>query len=223
MRIILKARVGSHLYGLNHEGSDEDFLGVFIEPSNCLFRMGLPRQTKTSKDPDCTYHELLKFIELAAGKANPTVMELLWCPEYEIMTWEGCSLVNNRERFLSNKVRHSYGGYAYNQVKKLQKREEEGLEGFNPRVKNRPHKHARHCFRLLRQGKELLETGRITPKVSNPEEYFSLANLTTEELVEKFEEEYEELMNVKSVLPDAPDWDWIITRFLEFWYASTEG
>jgi uncharacterized protein len=220
MKVILKARVGSHLYGLNHEDSDEDFLGVFIEPSNCLFKMGLQRQTKTSKDPDCSYHELLKFIELIAGKANPTAMELLWCPEYEIITWEGSSLVANRERFLSNKVRYSYGGYAWNQAQKLQKREAEGLEGFNPKVKNRPAKHARHCFRLLRQGKELLEKGTITPKVDNPKEYFALAELSTEELVKKFDEEYNELMTIESVLPDEPDWDWIIPKFLEFWYAS---
>jgi predicted nucleotidyltransferase len=29
-KIIFKCRTGSHLYGLNNENSDEDFVGVFI-------------------------------------------------------------------------------------------------------------------------------------------------------------------------------------------------
>jgi len=34
MKTILKARVGSHLYGLNTEFSDEDFLGVMVRPTD---------------------------------------------------------------------------------------------------------------------------------------------------------------------------------------------
>ena len=205
MKTILKARVGSHLYGLNTEHSDEDYLGVFVRPTEEVLSMFNNEETYVSKNPDCTLHEVKKFIHLAA-KGNPTVLELLYCPEYEVATYEGCLLVANRELFLSDHVRDSFGGYAVQQARKLKAREEEGREGFNPAVKNRYAKHARHCFRLMRQGKQLLETGTMNPRVSNPEEYFALGELPSDELIEKFEEEFEVFESTQSVLLSEPNW-----------------
>jgi hypothetical protein len=142
-----------------------------------------------------------------AAKGNPTVLELLFVPEYEVLTWEGETLCLYKRWFLSNHVRDSFGGYAYQQSVKLQKRENDGMEGFNPRVKSRYPKHARHCFRLLRQGKELLETGTLNPKLSNPEEYFAIGELPSNELIDKFAEEYAAFKEAKSVLPDEPNWE----------------
>jgi hypothetical protein len=212
--IILKARVGSHLYGLSTEFSDEDFLGVFIRPTREILGFFHNEETYVTKDPDCTYHEVKKFMHLVA-KGNPTVLELLYVPEYKVINESGKLLVENRSFFLSNHIRDSFGGYAYQQAKKLQQREAEGLEGFNPAVKNRPAKHARHCFRLLRQGKELLETGTLNPKLSNPEEYFAIGELPTEELVAKFTEEYAIFKEAKSVLPDEPNWENLNKLLLE--------
>lgn len=206
LKVILKARVGSHLYGLNTEHSDEDFLGVFIRPTKEVLSFFHNEETYVTKEPDCTYHELKKFMYLAA-KGNPTVLELLFVPKYELLTIEGEALVNNRNYFLSSHVRDSFGGYAYQQAVKLQKREAEGYVGFGPELKNRYAKHARHCFRLLRQGKELLETGTLNPKLDNPEEYFAIGELPSGELVAKFTEEYATFKEAKSVLPDEPNWE----------------
>ena len=214
MRTILKARVGSHLYGLNHENSDEDFLGVMVRPTEEILGFFNNEETYVTHNPDCTLHEVKKFINLAA-KGNPTVLELLFCPEYLHMTYEGAILVAHREMFLSNNVRASFGGYAVQQARKLQAREAEGLEGFNPAVKNRYAKHARHCFRLMRQGRMLLETGTLNPRLENPEEYFALGEMLSDELIEKFEEEFSTFDSVKSILPDEPDWEGLNELLLE--------
>lgn len=206
MKTILKARVGSHLYGLNTEFSDEDFLGIFVRPTEEILGFFNNEETYVTKEPDCTLHEVKKFIYLAAG-GNPTVLELLYCPEYEIMTIEGESLVAHKDWFLSNHVRDSFGGYAIQQARKLKAREEEGLVGFNPAVKTHYAKHARHCFRLLRQGKQLLETGTMNPKLDNPEEYFALGEMPSDKLIEKFEEEFSIFKSVESVLPYKPNWE----------------
>lgn len=206
MREILKARVGSHLHGLATEESDEDFLGIFICPTSKILGLRGYEETRVSQNPDCTMHEVGKFMRLAA-KGNPTILELLFCPNYVFYEYEGKLLIEYREAFLSNHIRDSYGGYAYSQAKKLEKREAEGMVGFGPKTKNRYEKHARHCFRLLRQGKELLQTGTLNPVVSTPSEYFEIGKLSVDQLVQKFEEEYQEFLQVDSCLPSEPDWD----------------
>lgn len=207
MKTILKARVGSHLYGLNREDSDEDFLGVFVAPTLDVLGLKPISETHVSKDPDTTLHEVKKFISLCLG-CNPTVLELLWVPEYILIDDYGELLVNYRERFLStSRVRDAFGGYAYQQAKKLEKRENEGLEGFGPKVKKRKAKHARHCFRLLRQGRQLLETGTMILKVENSEEYFAFDDMSTEEILDVFYKEYEEYKLCPSILPEVPDFD----------------
>ena len=214
MKTILKARVGSHLYGLNTEFSDEDFLGVMVRPTEEILGFFCNEDTYVTHDPDCTLHEVKKFMNLAA-KGNPTVLELLFCPEYLHMTYEGAILVAHRRMFLSNNVRASFGGYAVQQARKLKQREAEGLEGFNPAVKNRYAKHARHCFRLMRQGRMLLETGTLNPRLENPEEYFALGEMPSDELIEKFEEEFSTFDTVKSILPDEPNWKMLNEILLE--------
>jgi predicted nucleotidyltransferase len=206
MKIIMKALVGSHLYGLANEDSDEDYNGIFLYPTKSLFQLSKPAQTLVTKNPDTTMHEVEKFIYLAA-KGNPTILELLFVPKYEILEPEGELLLSHRDWFLSNRVRFSFGGYAYQQSVKLQKRENEGLEGFGPKTKKRYSKHARHCFRLLKQGKELLETGTLSPVLDNPDEIFAIGELPVEELIAKFKVEYEEFNKAKSILPDEPNWE----------------
>lgn len=217
-KTILKARVGSHLYGLDTEDSDEDFLGVFVGPAHktMLLQFGPKAETKVYKDPDMQLHEVRKFMWLAAGKGNPTVMELLFCPEYLILTEEGQMLVENRDAFLSNKVRASFGGYAKQQIDKLIFRTKQGKVGFNPAVTNRYEKHARHCFRLFQQGQELIETGTLNPVVKNREELFAIGKITDpEELLVRFNEADARFKSAVSVLPDEPNWPLLNEIFLK--------
>jgi predicted nucleotidyltransferase len=207
MKVILKARVGSHLYGLETPESDEDFLGIYVAPTcNVLSLHSKPKETLVTKEPDCTLHEVEKYMRLAT-QGNPTILELLFCPKYEIEDNEGEALIKNRDWFLSKRVRDSYGGYAYQQAKKLETRIRQGLEGFGPELKKRYEKHARHIFRLMMQGEELLTNGTITPRVEDPEALFAIGKLPPEELILLFTETYARYKELPTILPDEPNWD----------------
>lgn len=139
-------------------------------------------------------------------KGNPTITELLWLDGYRIQTKHGKMLVDNRHLFLSTKyIRAAYSGYVFSQARKLNARGDSYGNGRNKRYA----KHSRHLFRLLYQGKELLETGKLTVRVTKEmrDELFSLENLTVNQLIDRFDAEIKELDNIKSILPDQPDFE----------------
>jgi predicted nucleotidyltransferase len=51
---------------------------------------------------------------------NPNILELLYLPEYKVLTELGKRLVEYRLAFLSKKVYKAYSGYAYSQLKKVE-------------------------------------------------------------------------------------------------------
>lgn len=199
--IILEGITGSQAYGLATEHSDTDIKGIYVAPTREILSLYSVSETIDGTAPDYCYHELGKFINLAMV-CNPTILELLFLEGYTELTKFGKMLVDNRHLFLSNKAMRSYGGYALQQVSKL------NAQGyFGNGRSNRYSKHARHCFRLLIQGRQLLETGELTVRVSPElrEELFAVGELTVSELVAKFTEEYKNFKTVKSVLPDMPN------------------
>lgn len=117
---ILFVRHGSHAYGLNIETSDEDFKGVTVPPSR--YRNGFVDTfaQAESKNPDFVVYDVRKFMKLAAD-ANPSVLEVMFIDDENLLrcTPAGTMLRDARRQFLSRKVRHTYGGYAYQQLKRL--------------------------------------------------------------------------------------------------------
>lgn len=202
--IILEGITGSIAYGLDTEDSDQDVKGIYVAPTEAILSLSKPRETYDHTDPDWTYHELGKFLSLAI-KCNPTILELLFLEGYTVNTKFGRMLIDNRHLFLSNTVFHSYGGYAISQARKLNARGGTFGNGRNKRYS----KHARHCFRLLYQGKELLETGNLTVRVTQQmrEKLFEIGDLPVSDLVNSFESEFKNFDKIKSVLPDKPDLD----------------
>lgn len=209
--IILEGVTGSKAYGLDTEKSDTDIKGIYLLPTKEVLSIGF-NQEKTTKDhvdPDWVYHEVGKFMKLVTS-GNPTVTELLYLNEYTKMTPIGQMLVDNRDAFLSTKaVTNAYSGYAFSQAKKLNNRTEQGLDGYDSSLKNRFAKHTRHCFRLLMQARQLLETGTLNVKVTPEErEYlFAMGEKTADEVVAEFMRQDTELKKVKSTLPDEPDYE----------------
>lgn len=200
--VIIEGITGSKAYGLDNEDSDTDIKGVYVAPTEDILGLFKPKETIDHTNPDYSYHEVGKFIKLAMG-CNPTILEMLFLDGYLTLTKHGKMLVDNRHLFLSNTVKKSYYGYAYSQMHRLVTRDGEFGNGKN----NRYEKHARHCYRLLYQGKQLVETGTLTVRVSPEirEELFAIGKLSPNELVEKFTEEKEYFDSIKSVLPDEPD------------------
>lgn len=207
--LLLQGTVGSTAYGLAREGSDIDRLGIFAYRTMDVLRLDYSgdMETVVRHEPDVTVHEVAKYLRLAL-KCNPTIMELMWLPDhlYETRTEVGEWIIHLRSAVLSeNAVRGAYGGYAKQQVERLKRRHEEGKIGFAADLQHRTAKHARHCFRLLNQGRELLETGVLPIQVQDPEKYFAFDGASVEEIVERFAREDEVFRNATSVLPAHPD------------------
>lgn len=207
---ILEGVTGSIAYGLNTENSDVDIKGVYLLPTTKVLslRFNPEKTTIVHENPDLAYYEVAKFMRLVAG-GNPTVSELLWLEDYTVLTPTGQLLIDNRQHFLSTRaVTDAYRGYALGQAKRLSNRQAEGLDGYDSALKNRFSKHTRHCFRLLLQCRQLLETGELTVKVT-PEQrewLFKMGEQTPETVVDAFIAEDSKMDNIVSVLPDEPNW-----------------
>jgi hypothetical protein len=164
--VLLQGVVGSTAYGLAHAGSDVDRLGVFAAPTQAFHGLHAPTQTRTTTNPDGTWHEAGKYARLALA-CNPTALELLWLDTHEIRTPLGADLIALRNGFLSaRRVRDAYLGYATQQFRKLEAR---GDGTFSSDVRRRTAKHARHLARLTIQGVGLWRTGRLGIRLTDPQ------------------------------------------------------
>lgn len=202
--VILQGIVGSTAYGLDREGSDIDRMGIFVAPT--LDVAGLdwssPMESRVTTKPDLTQHEVGKFLRLAL-KCNPSILELLYLPDYEVLTSEGEMLILWRNALLSEHgVRNAYGGYARQQAYRLADR---GDGSFSSNTRGRTIKHARHTLRLLRQGRELLGTGKLQVRVPDPEDYWAFDTMSPDEMIEIYNREDDFFRRQASVLPSEPD------------------
>jgi predicted nucleotidyltransferase len=161
MKTILKALVGSRAHGLAKPDSDFDWRGVFIAPTSDIILEPIGFQVKDTgwlegkgdgvNKIDDTSYEIAKFLKMAMT-SNPSVLEILGSPEYEILTEEGERLRELFPALWSSKgVLDAFGGYAHNQVKKMM----EDKDG-------RRWSYAKHYIRTLIMGIGLLETNEIT-------------------------------------------------------------
>jgi predicted nucleotidyltransferase len=209
--IILEGVTGSTAYGLATENSDVDIKGVYLLPTRDILKLNFNPQKTTidHTDPDWVYHEVGKFMSLVLS-GNPTVTELLYLNEYTERTAIGDLLIANRDLFLSTPaVMNAYRGYAFSQAKRLNNRTEQGLDGYDSALKKRFAKHTRHCFRLLLQARQLLETGTLQVKVA-PEErewLFYMGEQDVDTVVTTFMQLDTEFDLIDSVLPDKPNID----------------
>ncbi|MEM7553494.1 MAG: nucleotidyltransferase domain-containing protein [Cyanobacteria bacterium P01_A01_bin.84] len=129
-RAIFVGLAGSHGYGLSRPDSDYDYRGAFIAPKRYYLGFDKVEQKDSGWDEegilsfldgneDTVIYEIRKLIQLLAG-ANPNVLELLWLNNYPFLTEIGEYLIKNRHLFLSKKVKHTYSGYAFAQIKKME-------------------------------------------------------------------------------------------------------
>jgi len=118
--IVFEAVSGSHAYGTNVQGSDTDIRGVFILPTKEVLAGRYIPQVSDKKN-DITYYEIGRFIELAA-KGNPNILEMLNMPKdcilKETKEWRKYFPKEMRDKFITSKLKHTFTGYAYSQIKK---------------------------------------------------------------------------------------------------------
>lgn len=117
MKILLKAIVGSQAYGTNTASSDIDYKGVYAQSIDDLISFNYKEQIEVSKD-EC-YFEVRRFLQLLQS-ANPTMLELLYMPQECIIEKHPAFdiILENREKFLTQKCLQSFGGYAIAQISK---------------------------------------------------------------------------------------------------------
>lgn len=119
-RTIYLTRHGSHAYRTSTPTSDLDVRGVVIAPKEYYLGMTGSFEQATSKNPDLVVFEIRKFFRLAS-ECNPNALEILFTDESDhYMDGPlGRQLLENKELFLSKRVKFTFQGYANAQMKRI--------------------------------------------------------------------------------------------------------
>ena len=117
--IIILTLGGSHAYGTNNENSDLDIRGCALN-SKMQILTNEKFEQFTNEATDTTIYSFNKLVTLLSN-VNPNTCEMLGNkPEhYFYVSPIGQELIDNARLFLSKKCVHSFGGYANQQLYRL--------------------------------------------------------------------------------------------------------
>ncbi len=222
--IILAGYVGSIAHGtyiLNTDPNsidDKDVMSIYVKDLPYYIGLGRGRDTREYKikEWDVVCYEIKKYIGLLL-KSNPNVLGLLWLPEkyYIADSNLGWALKEERQIFVSKKAYHSFTGYAYGQLKRMEHFKFEGymgekrkalVEKFGYDTKN-----AAHLIRLLRMGIEFLVEGNLHVEREDACQLISIKK--GEWPLERIKEEADVLFKkaqdayIHSTLPEEPNYE----------------
>jgi predicted nucleotidyltransferase len=199
---------------------DIDLMGVFIAPDSHYIGIDKSKQTVEKNIEadgvlyDCVYYELSHFVRLLL-KNNPNVLSMLWLrKEHYITMSEGFSLLLDFRKIFSSKAAyHSFTGYAYSQLNRMEKYDKNGYMGEKRKRLVEKYgydcKNAAHLIRLLRMGVEFLETGKMEVFRSDAKELIEIktGKWSLEEVKICAEKLFEQAKVARdgSVLPELPD------------------
>lgn len=145
-KTIFLSIAGSQSYGINTNLSDLDLKGICMLPEpirNDLFTtveqyenpswiLEKYAHLKNPLNPkiEGTLYVLKKYMILAAG-GNPNILELLFVDKKHILELSsgGERLINNRHLFISQKCKDTYVGYAFSQIKRIERHRKWILKG----------------------------------------------------------------------------------------------
>jgi uncharacterized protein len=232
---ILRATVGSTVHGLHHGGQDDrDEMAVYVEPPEFLLGLSRARGIRGGQhgfehyvertqpegvrsgpgDLDLVAYSVRKYVRLAM-KGHPTILLLLFVPD-ELTLVEtdlGRRLRELTPALVSRLAGRGYLGYLSGQKARLL--ETRGRKGVNRPELVEAHgydtKYAMHAARLGYQGLELLDTGRLTLPMAEPERSRVMAIRTGERSFEEAIAEIEQVERTlagaleRTSLPAAPD------------------
>lgn len=117
--IILLGLGGSYAYGTNVQGSDLDVRGCALNTSEEIL-LGQDFEQVVERDTDTTVYSFSKLVKLLIS-CNPNTVELLGLrpDHYLYLSPVGQQILDNAELFLSRKAIHSFCGFAYAQLRRL--------------------------------------------------------------------------------------------------------
>ena len=189
-RLVYRVVMGSTAYGLKVAGSDIDYKGIYVVPTEeALGLYGHATGFNGKVDGnDFEYKEMKEMLLILLG-GNSTYIETLWAPNPDVRSELMDELLRERYRFISKNIFNSYGGYAINQFNLLARGEGKrwvGKEGQRGKAAkgittvSRAHglsigehdyeaiesygvnwKHASHLIRLLIAGEYAMKHGEI--------------------------------------------------------------
>ena len=119
-RILFLTLGGSYAYGTNIETSDVDVRGCAMNSKSDILGLSNFEQVVHTQT-DTTIYGFNKLVGLLLN-CNPNTIEMLGCkPEhYFYISDIGRMMIDNRKLFLSQKAVNSFGGYATQQLRRLQ-------------------------------------------------------------------------------------------------------
>lgn len=119
-KIIFLTLGGSYSYGTNVETSDVDVRGGALNSESDLLGLTSFEQVVNTQT-DTTIYAFNKLVSLLLN-CNPNTIEMLGCkPEhYFYISDIGREMIANRKMFLSKRAVHSFGGYANQQLRRLE-------------------------------------------------------------------------------------------------------
>lgn len=119
-KIVFLTLGGSYSYGTNIDTSDIDIRGCAL--NSCSDLLGLSNfEQVVNNATDTTVYSFNKLINLLLN-CNPNTIEMLGCkPEHYIyLNTIGEMMISSRKMFLSKKAVYSFGGYANQQLRRLE-------------------------------------------------------------------------------------------------------
>ena len=119
-KIVFLTLGGSYSYGTNIESSDVDIRGCALNSPSDLLGLSHFEQV-VNTETDTTVYSFNKLISLLLD-CNPNTIEMLGCkPEHYIYLSDiGKEMIDNRQMFLSRRAVHAFGGYANQQLRRLE-------------------------------------------------------------------------------------------------------
>lgn len=176
---VLRTLVGSSVHGLGNPATDDrDEMGVCIEPEEYVlglreFEHFVSRTQAEGRpsgpgDLDLTVYGLRKWCRLAM-RGSPTVLLILFVEGKDVLVRSeiGEQLQRLAPAFVSRRTGEAFLGYLNAQRR--------AFEDERPRTRERSAEHgydtkyAMHALRIGEQGRELLESGRITLPIAEPQ------------------------------------------------------
>lgn len=167
--VLLQGVTGSRAHGLATIVSDTDRHGIYALPTQRVLGLSRPEWSQRP-DNDTLYWEAGNAIRLALS-SNPTVIELLFLPRYELRTWLGEQLLAIRDSLISQEpVRRSYLRNAESQAGRMRNAlwsmSKMDWHGDREAEERKIRKRARSVAVTLIQGAQLWTAGRITVTLS---------------------------------------------------------
>ena len=110
---------GSHAYGMSTEGSDVDIRGAALRTKKDILT-GKDFEQVINTDTDTTVYSFDKMVKLLCEQ-NPNMLEILFVkPEHILQSsFAGDLLLENRGPFLTKRLFYACGGYAKEQLRRL--------------------------------------------------------------------------------------------------------